>query len=276
VVSVDLHSVLNGPVRIELKPARLATVQANGKTFPFYTQAETVGEALAEAGISLQYLDIATPGENEPLQADVKITIQSVHESLVLEQKTTPYGADYIDDPNTELDHTSIVKAGQFGLSISRQRVQTVDGKEVGRVSDPEWQVAQPVNEQIGYGTKIVIRSMDTPYGMIQYWRTKTVYVTSYAPCPYGTTPCLTGSSSGMPVQYGLIATYLDWYKAMKYQRLYVPGYGIGTIGDVGRYPDGRPWIDVAYSNENYIPWGAYVTVYFLTPVPAWYPRFLQ
>jgi uncharacterized protein YabE (DUF348 family) len=275
-ISQSASASLNGPVSVEIQPAPLVEIEANGKTFSFHTRALTVGGALAEAGISLQYLDTSTPPENAPIPIDGKIKVTSISEQLVFQQTTTQFGIDYIDDPNIELDQTSIVTPGQYGLSISRQRIRTENGREISRVSDAAWQVAQPVNQQVGHGTKIVLRTLDTPNGPVQYWRTATVYVTSYAPCPYGIPPCLYGSSSGMPVQYGLIAAKISWYKAMKYQQLYVPGYGIGTIGDVGGgFPDGRYWIDVAYSNETYVPWGQWVTVYFLAPVPAWYPKIL-
>ena len=56
----------------------------------------------------------------------------------------------------------------------------------------------------------------------------------------------------------------------MQGQRLYVPGYGFGVIGDIGAgYPDGRPFIDLAYSDDDFVGWHQWVTVYFLTPVPA-------
>jgi hypothetical protein len=36
-----------------------------------------------------------------------------------------------------------------------------------------------------------------------------------------------------------------------------------------GGFPDGRLWIDLAYSDDDWVAWHGYVTVYFLTPVPA-------
>jgi hypothetical protein len=42
-----------------------------------------------------------------------------------------------------------------------------------------------------------------------------------------------------------------------------------------GGYPDGRYWIDLGYSDADYVPWAKYVTVYFLTPVPASIPWIL-
>jgi hypothetical protein len=49
---------------------------------------------------------------------------------------------------------------------------------------------------------------------------------------------------------------------------VYVPGYGIATILDVGGGIPGRPWIDLGYSDSDYVSWHQWVTVYFLSPPP--------
>ncbi len=49
---------------------------------------------------------------------------------------------------------------------------------------------------------------------------------------------------------------------------VFVPGYGPAKISDNGAYPDGRPWIDLAYSDADWVTWGDWVTVYFTTPIP--------
>ena len=40
------------------------------------------------------------------------------------------------------------------------------------------------------------------------------------------------------------------------------------VIGDIGGGVPGSHWIDLAYSEEDYIAWHQNVTLYFLTPVP--------
>jgi hypothetical protein len=43
-----------------------------------------------------------------------------------------------------------------------------------------------------------------------------------------------------------------------------------------GGFPDGRLWIDLGYSDEDWQNWGGMVTVYFLAPAPATIPAALQ
>jgi hypothetical protein len=38
----------------------------------------------------------------------------------------------------------------------------------------------------------------------------------------------------------------------------------------------GKPWIDLGFSDNDYEQWSNWVTVYFLTPVPANIPYDLQ
>jgi 3D (Asp-Asp-Asp) domain-containing protein len=54
----------------------------------------------------------------------------------------------------------------------------------------------------------------------------------------------------------------------MKGQSVYIAGYGIATIEDVGGGIPGRHWIDLGYTDAEIISWNRWVTVYFLMPAP--------
>ena len=47
------------------------------------------------------------------------------------------------------------------------------------------------------------------------------------------------------------------------------PGYGFATVGDVCGGCVGKPWVDLGYGDDDWQQWSSWVTVYFLTPVPA-------
>jgi 3D (Asp-Asp-Asp) domain-containing protein len=106
----------------------------------------------------------------------------------------------------------------------------------------------------------------------IQYYRVLTMTATSYSPCRSATPDgrCSYGTSSGLPVQRGTVAMVYSWYLAFGYDRLYIPGYGFATVGDVGGGPPGNHyWVDLAFTDADYQPVNGTVTVYFLAPVPA-------
>jgi 3D (Asp-Asp-Asp) domain-containing protein len=103
------------------------------------------------------------------------------------------------------------------------------------------------------------------------------MYATSYSPCGTGTGDCSYGTASGLPVQYGVVAFKRDLFNALRGSQVYVEGYGFATVADVGGgFPDGRLWIDLGYSDADYVPWSQWVTVYFLAPAPAYIPAALQ
>lgn len=73
-----------------------------------------------------------------------------------------------------------------------------------------------------------------------------------------------------MTVKKGVVAVIPSLFNQLAGSKVYIPGYGIGTIGDVGGgFPDGRLWIDLGFSDDDYQSWSGYHTVYFLAPAPA-------
>jgi uncharacterized protein YabE (DUF348 family) len=274
-VSLPLETPITTPIDVSVQRAIPLVINVGGTEKSTLAAGPTVGEALAQAGFTLQGLDYSLPAESELLPADGKVKVVRVREETPIRETFLPYTTKYIEDPTTELDKQSIVSAGQQGIKAERERVRVEDGREVSRAVDSQWTVQEPTPEQRGYGTKVEIRTLDTPNGPVEYWRAVNVYATSYSPCRSGVSKCLNGTSSGMPVSQGTIGVTRAWYNWMVGQKLYVPGYGTGVIGDIGGGFSGKYWIDLAYTDDAYVPWSSYVTVYFLTPVPKTIPWIL-
>lgn len=243
------------------------------------TAASTIGEALTDAGFALQELDHSQPEEDQPIPTDRRIRVIRVSESVMLEQETLPHETQWQEDPEAELDTISVIQEGQDGVSTARVRVRYENGEEVSRTQEGERVIVEAQDQINGYGTQIVLKTTVVDGVTIEYYRTVQIFTTWYSPCNSGVDSCLYGTSSGLPVERGTISTYLNWYRSLKYATVYVPGYGPGTIGDVGAWPDRSvPWMDLAFSEDEVAasggaPWpGGYVTVYFTTPVPASVP----
>ncbi len=263
--------ITNG-MAITYTPSRELTVSVDGKQIQIRSAASTVGSALAEAGIPLIGLDQSQPSENEPLPDDGQIRIVRVSESLVLSEKSIPFQSEFKSSDQVELDHQEILQPGQAGLSVSRVRILYEDGKEVSRQVESETVVRPPQDRVVAYGTKVVVRTTTVDGVQFQYWRAVSMFTTSYSPCNSAADRCYPGTSSGKPVQKGVVAVNYSWYLAMQGQPLYIPGYGYATIEDVCGGCVGKPWVDLGYTDAQYAQeggqWGKYVTVYFLTPVP--------
>jgi uncharacterized protein YabE (DUF348 family) len=263
---------LTGDLTASLVPGRQIQITADGQTFSTATSAQTIGEALIQAGLPLQGLDYSVPDSSEPIPADGLISVVRVQEEVVIEQETIPFNNLFNQPlPEVEIDNYQVVQIGQVGIQAKRVRVRTENGKEVSQILEDQWVLREPQDRIEGYGTKIVERTIDTPDGPITYWRKVRMLATSYSPCGDPNDRCYPGTSLGLPVQKGVVAVIYDWFIPMGNHTMYVPGYGHAIIADVGAGIPGEHWIDLAYSDEEYIPWYQYVDVYFTTPIPPEY-----
>jgi uncharacterized protein YabE (DUF348 family) len=267
-----------GALTVTYVPARDLAVTVNGRVVPIRSSAATVGQALAEAGIPLIGLDYSLPSENEPLPADGQIRVVRVSESLTLALQSIPFTTETIQSPEVAFGVQEVVQPGQAGLAISRVRIRYEDGREVSRVTETESVVRPPQTRIVNTGTQPTLTSTTVDGVNIQYWYAMQMYSTSYSPCRSGVEgQCFTGTASGLPVQRGVAAMYRDWFNAMQGMEVYVPGYGRAVIADLGGgFPDGRAWIDLGFSDDDYEVWSGWVTVYFLAPAPASIPWVLQ
>ena len=247
----------------------LLTITTNGKQFQVTSSARTVSEALAEAGLPLIGLDYSVPAANEALPTDGQIRVVRVSESVVLGQKPIPFTNEIQSSAEVPLDQTQILQPGENGLIVQRVRIRYEDGQEISRVSEDETIVRQPRTRIVGYGTKIEIKTAVVDGVQIEYWRAVQMYATAYSPCRSGGDRCYTGTSSGKSLKKGMVGLRYSWYLSMQGQQLYIPGYGYASVEDVCGGCVGKPWIDLGYSDDDYQQWSSWVTVYFLTPVPA-------
>jgi resuscitation-promoting factor RpfB len=259
--------ISNSPVSI--LPSHDITIISNGKSIQARASASTVGEALAEAGMALMGLDYSLPAENEPLPADGQIRVVRVTESLQLAQKSIPFESELQASADVPLDQTQILRPGEPGLTVQRIRIRYEDGKEASRLTEDETLIRQPKTRIMGYGTKIEVKTATVDGVQIEYWRAVQMYATSYSPCRSGTDECHSGTASGKSLRKGMVGLRHDLYLAMQGQRLYIPGYGFASVEDICGGCVGQPWIDLGFSDSNFEPWHSWVTVYFLTPVPA-------
>jgi uncharacterized protein YabE (DUF348 family) len=270
------NTPLKSGMTIIYRPAREVTVTVDGKAIQIRTSDQTVGAALAGAGLPLQNLDYSLPGESESLPVNGRIQVTRVSESIQLIQKSIPFESDTITSDEVELDQQQILQPGQPGLAVSRVRIRYENGQEVSRQAESETIVRPPENRVLAYGTKVVTHTTTVGGTKIEYWRAVQMFATSYSPCRSGSNRCYSGTSSGKPVKKGVVAMTYANYIAMQGQPLFIPGYGYATVEDVGGGISGQLWIDLGYSDDDWQQWGQWVTVYFLTPVPASFPYILD
>jgi uncharacterized protein YabE (DUF348 family) len=260
-ISPSSVTPLNKLRKAELKRSQEITIQYAEGTLESRTAADTVREALSETGIPLQGLDYSRPNANSLIPQDGFIQVIRVQEELLLENEPIPYDQETQPVADLEIDNRKVVQPGVYGLNTKRIRVRFEDGKEISRQVEAEYISQQPQPEIIGYGTKIVPHTIDTPDGRIKYWRALSMYAISYNVTSNGGY----GTATGVPLAKGVVAidpSYIPYGT-----RMYVPGYGEALAADTGGGINGR-MIDLGYLDKDYVSWHEWVTVYFLWPPP--------
>jgi uncharacterized protein YabE (DUF348 family) len=275
---------ISAGIRITYRSSQELTVTTSSGTVQIRSSAGTVGTALAGAGIPLEGLDYSLPGEHEAPPADGQIRVVRVSESLQLIQKSIPFETETVSSPEVELGTQKIVQPGQEGLTVARTRIRYEDGQEVSRIIEDESVVRPPQTRIVQTGTKIVVNTTTVGGVTLEYWRAFEMYATIYSPCNSGTGGCSYGTASGLRAGKGVVAVDPSIYSFLQGQRVYIPGYGYGVIGDVGggyiiedligvsRYR----WIDLGFDDNNIVDMSGWLTVYFLAPAPASIPPAMQ
>ena len=275
---------LSDGMSITYRPSQELSVSTSDGMVQIQSAAETVGAALAGAGIPLEGLDYSLPAESDPLPADGRVRVVHVSESVQLIQKSIPFETETVSSPDVELGTQEIAQPGQEGLVVARTRIRYEDGQEVSRVTEDETLVRPPQTQTLKTGTKIVINTTSVNGVTLEYWRAFEMYATIYSPCNSGTGGCSYSTASGQRAGRGVVAVDPSMYSFLQGQRIYIPGYGYGVIGDVGggyiiensigvsRYR----WIDLGFDDNNIVDMSGWHTVYFLAPAPASIPLVMQ
>lgn len=283
-VNPAIHTPITGPVTVTYTPAQAITIFIGDKTINTRSAAETVGEVLAEAGIPLTGLDTSSPREDEAPPADGQIRVVRVAESVAISLEEIPYTTQTVTSPDVQLGQSKVLQSGIKGLAMVRTRIRYEGGKEVSRIEEDKTVVREPQAEIVQSGEKIVLEQVpagDIPY---KYWTAVQMYATVYSPCNSGTGSCSYGTASGARAGKGIVAVDYSIYSYLAGMRVYIPGYGIATIGDTGGGPiiesafgvQRTQWIDLGFNDNDITDMTGWVTVYFLEPAPAEIPYFLK
>jgi uncharacterized protein YabE (DUF348 family) len=261
-ISSPLDKPLTEPLSASIQRGQAVSIRSGEQAIDVFVAADTVGEALAAAGISLQNLDFSLPSEDEPIPDNRIIKITRVREETILEDTIIPFTKERVPDVELNAGQEKVLQSGQNGLKTSSVIVRYENGKEIERTTESEWISKQPISQKTAYGSTIVVQSSNSADCPVDYWLSKEVYVTSYRD---------TGSptATGIWPYYGTIAVSPEWFSILRGSSICVPGYGVGTVLDVCPGCSGKPWIDVFIPTADYVSWSKNVTVYFLPPAPA-------
>jgi 3D (Asp-Asp-Asp) domain-containing protein len=267
-VEPALDSPVWADMTVVIGRAEPFTIIVDGGAIPIASNQSQVAAVLAAAGVTLGALDYTRPSSDTLLQPGDTIEVVRVTESFRYEDTPIPYETVWQPSDQFEIDTEGLLTAGQPGIFRRQFRLRYENGVEISHTFDREWIEAAPINELMGYGTRLVIRTLETPDGPVEYWRVVEMRVTSYTALSSGkpiSHPAFGVTASGLYARTGIVAVdksivpFESW--------VYVPNYGVGYAGDTGGGIIGR-WIDLGYNRYNFVPWSGYTLVYYLTPAP--------
>lgn len=263
-----LEARVSPEMTVYIERAKPALLAVDGGERLLRTQARSVGELLAEQRVVLEEKDYVLPSLDAEITRDLRVEVVRVYDEYYVEETPIPFQTRLEPAPDMEIDLRETAEWGREGSLRKRVRVHYENGQEMHRVEEAEWVAREPIDRVIRYGTKIVLRELQTPQGTITYWRKLRMLATSYNAPTAGKSmdhPQYGITRVGWRARYGIIA--VDPQVIPLYQNMYVPGYGLGVAGDTGSAIKGRR-IDLCYDDDNLVLWYRWVDVYLLAPAP--------
>lgn len=264
----DQSTEITPGLQVYIQRSKPLTMDIGGAMKMLRTRLETVDELLRAEGIALGEDDYITPALSAPIERDLHIALVRVLIERYIEEIPVAFETRWEPDAELEIDQRQTAHWGQEGAQRRRLRVRYENDKEVTRTLEQEWLAREPIDRVINYGTKIVLRQLDTPAGPVTYWRHLRMLATSYnAPTAGKSTghPAYGITKLGWRAQKGVIA--VDPRVIKLEQEIYVPEYGLGVAADTGSAIRWRR-VDLCYDDDNLILWHRWVDVYLLGPVP--------
>ncbi len=268
-VAPALATEISPGLTAHIDRARPLLVEVGGTLRMVRARAPTVRGILEELKLPLGDADYVLPNLDATVAHDARITLVRVHEEKYLEEIPIAYETRWEPDAAMEIDNRQIQIWGREGARRRRIQVRYENERELYRFEEDSWIAQEPVDRVIRYGTKILLRTIDTPSGPLPYWRHLRMLATSYSPSTAG----VSASASyfgltrlGIPATKGMVA--VDPHVVNLRQEVFVPGYGRATANDTGSAIKGRR-IDLCFDDHNLESWHRWVDVYLLAPAPA-------
>jgi uncharacterized protein YabE (DUF348 family) len=267
-VEPDLNTRVSAGMLITIERSKPVTVRVDGRTTRTRTHRDRVGAVLADLGIVLTGQDYTRPPLDASLGDDATVEVIRVGERFLIEQEPIPFESEWRPDPDLEIDNERLLQEGSPGVRERRVRVRYENGQEISRTLENVYVAVPPTTKVQGYGTKIVVRSLSTSSGSVEYWRRIRMLATSYSAGTSGVSASRDWygrTATAMRMRKGIVA--VDPRVIDLGTEVYVPGYGLGLAGDTGGAIKGKR-IDLGFDDSNLELWYRWVDVYLLAPVP--------
>jgi uncharacterized protein YabE (DUF348 family) len=253
---------LNSGMQIAVSHAKAISLRIGEQTQVIYSQAETLEEALLEAGYTFGPDDRVEPAlgvavTNDMVARIVRVTGQAFYEREDVVHKTVFRP----DDSLTGIETRRV--PGHDGVKVTEYKIVIEDGVETERAYVGESYDPEPADTVIYYSAS-AINSTGSAEDL-QVAQTMHMYATWYNAESSGkpaTHEAYGITRSGAPLTKGIVA--VDPNVIPLGTRLFVPGYGFAVAGDTGGGIIGD-MIDLGFPDGVAVDWRTgWVDVYIL------------
>jgi uncharacterized protein YabE (DUF348 family) len=263
-VTPDVQAPLDADARVEVRHARAVTVALPHGHKVLYTLADTVGEALADEGITLPEGAFVDPSASTPITAGMSVRVVQLSASSDTEVEYIASNTVYRSDASLPPGQIRKVQ-GHDGAKVRRYAVSYVNGEEAGRDLVDEQFDPEPVDTVIYYPTRTgANESQPADAGRVS--KTLRVYATWYDPASSGrasSDEAYGRTADGGVVTYGIVAVDPDVIPLGT--KLFIPGYGYAVAADTGGAVKGYI-IDLGFPDGVAVDWQSkWVDIYILS-----------
>lgn len=148
--------IYNG-ANIEIKRALEIKISANGKSIDGYTLANTIGQAVAENGITLGRLDKTIPDAESLPQNNMAITVIRINVEEVTQDEDIDFKTVSKTDSAMGWREKNITTPGEKGTMEVKYRVTYKNNKEISRVVLSKAVIKDPVTQVETQGTYVKV-----------------------------------------------------------------------------------------------------------------------
>ena len=256
-VSPPANQVLSPGAHVYVGHAVPVNLVVAGEEQQVRTHGRTVGDVLAQAGVSLQGEDYVSPGASTSVRGGMAISVTTVRDLTDVGQEPIEYASIVRYDSEIASGQRVVTQWGEDGSYRKEYRVRMINGREVWRDLVSE-KIVPPTDEVVSVGTYVKPSAVPVPApappvsvpAQPGCSRTLHVYATWYTAASAGGSGV---TKTGTGVYRGIVA--VDPRVIPLGTRMYIPGYGYGIAADTGGDIIGDH-IDLGYAADDLKDWG--------------------
>lgn len=226
-----------------------------GETRSCLTAETSVAAILAEQGITVDEDDLVSPPTYEKVSEGDLITVVAYDTHSVTVQEEVAYTTREVENASLAPGERVVVQAGQNGVNEYVYEIRYENGVETSRTLIKDAILSNPVEEVVEYGPDSVWSLGAIPASRpTNYSRVEEFTATAYDASPADNGKWAGRTSTGMPLEYGVIA--VDPNVIPYGTKMYIESvdgqfvYGYAIAGDCGGAIKGKK-VDLFYPSRS-------------------------